>query len=251
MLAEERFALILEALEKRRSVTVQELCEALGASESTIRRDLTILGRQGRLNKVHGGAVVAEHSVLADEPTMADKEMQAVEEKRAIAHAAAALISAQDFVYLDAGSTTLAVARALEGEALKAAYMTNGIAHARLLVQKGCRTYMPGGLIRPVTEAITGAAALASLTGYNFTKAFMGANGVSLNEGFTTPDPEEAAIKAAAVRRARESWFLVDDSKFGRVYPAVICELHGGAVLTNRCANAKYRQYTLVKECEV
>ena len=70
-----------------------------------------------------------------------------------------------------------------------------------------------GGLLRPETEAIIGAAALYSLQQYNFTKAFLGANGVALDAGFTTPDPEEAAVKAAVVRRAREAWFLVDDSE--------------------------------------
>ena len=59
---------------------------------------------------------------------------------------------------------------------------------------------------------------------------------------------EEAAVKAAVVRRAREAWFLVDDSKFARIYPAVIAELSGGAILTNHCPNPKYRQFTLVKE---
>ena len=238
MLAEERFAQILALMAEKRTATVQELCEALNASESTIRRDLNELDRLGKVNKVHG------------EPTMAAKESLAVAEKRAIANAAAALITAEDFVYLDAGSTTLALARAVSGPALDAAYVTNGVAHARLLAQKGCRVCLPGGLLRPQTEAIIGAAALQSLQQYNFTKAFMGANGVALDAGFTTPDPEEAAVKAAAVRRAREAWFLVDDSKFARVYPAVITELHGGAILTNRCPNPKYKQYTLVKETE-
>ena len=77
---------------------------------------------------------------------------------------------------------------------------------------------------------------------------FLGANGVALDAGFTTPDPEEAAVKAAVVRRAREAWFLVDDSRFARIYPAVIAELSGGAILTNHCPNPKYRQFTLVKE---
>ncbi len=72
----------------------------------------------------------------------------------------------------------------------------------------------------------------------------------ALNAGFTTHDPEEAAVKAAAVRRARETWYLVDDSKFGRVYPAVIGEIYSGAILTNRCPDPKYRQMTLVKETE-
>ena len=251
MLAEERFNLILEQLNRRRTVTVQELCEMLNTSESTIRRDLTELDRMGKLNKVHGGATLPDSRFLADEPTMEAKEAQAVEQKRSIAQAAAQLINADDFVFIDAGSTTLELVRALAGDALKASYVTNGVAHARVLAQKGCRVYLPGGLLRPQTEAIVGAATVSSIQQYNFTKAFMGANGVALEAGFTTPDPEEAAVKATAVHRARETWFLVDDAKFARVYPAVITELHSGAILTNRCPNPKYKQFTLVKETEV
>ena len=230
MLAEERFALILNLLAEKRTATVQELCEALNASESTIRRDLTELARQGRLNKVHGGATLPDGQFLADEPTMAAKEALAVGQKRSIAQAAADLIRAEDFIYIDAGTTTLAMVRALSGPALEAHYVTNGIAHARLLAQKSCHVCVPGGLLRPRAEAVIGAAALDS--------------------GFTTPDPEEAAVKAVAVRRARETWYLVDDSKFGRVYPAVIGEIYSGAILTNRCPDPKYRQLTLVKETE-
>ena len=251
MLAEERFSLILDLLARQRTATVQELCEALSASESTIRRDLNELGKQGKLNKVHGGATLPDSRFQAEEPTMQAKETLAVPQKRAIAAAAAALIHAEDFVFIDAGSTTLELVRALEGEALQANYVTNGVAHARTLAQKGCRVFLPGGLLRPQTEAIIGAAALTAIQQYNFTKAFMGANGVALDSGFTTPDPEEAAVKAAALHRARETWFLVDDTKFAQVYPAGICDLHSGAILTNRCPNPKYRQYTLIKETEV
>ena len=209
MLAEERFGQILNLLSKQRTATVQELCEALGTSESTIRRDLTELDRLGKLNKVHGGATLPDSRFQAEEPTMQAKETLAVPQKRAIAAAAAALIHA------------------------------------------GCRVFLPGGLLRPQTEAIVGAAAVSSLQQYNFTKAFMGANGVALEAGFTTPDPEEAAVKATVVHRARESWFLVDDAKFARICPAVIADLHSGAILTNRCPNPKYKQYTLVKETEL
>lgn len=250
MLAEERYALILDLLAEKHTASVQELCEELNTSESTIRRDLTELAHMGKLSKVHGGAVLPSSQFLADEPTMAAKEELNVAQKRSIAQAAAQLITAQDFVFIDAGSTTLALARAISGPALEAGYVTNGVAHARLLVQKGCRVCLPGGLLRPQTEAIIGAAALASLEQYNFTKAFMGANGVALEAGFTTPDPEEAAVKSAAVQRAREAWFLVDDSKFARIYPAVVAPLSGGAILTNRCPNPKYKQFTLVKETQ-
>ena len=66
MLAEERFSLIMEQLDRKRTVTVQELCEALNTSESTIRRDLTELDRLGKLNKVHGGATLPDSRFLAD-----------------------------------------------------------------------------------------------------------------------------------------------------------------------------------------
>ena len=188
MLAEERFSLIMEQLDRKRTVTVQELCEALNTSESTIRRDLTELDRQGKLNKVHGGATLPDSRFLADEPTMEAKETLAVEQKRSIAQAAAQLINANDFVFIDAGSTTLELVRALTGDALKASYLTNGVAHARALAQKGCRVYLPGGLLRPQTEAIVGAPTVSIIQQYNFTKAFMGANGVALEAGFTTPD---------------------------------------------------------------
>ena len=184
---------------------------------------------------MHGGATLPDSPFRTDEPTMAAKEELAVSQKQSIAQAAAELILPEDFIYLDAGSSTLALARALSGPALNASYVTNGVAHARLLAQKGCRVFLPGGLLRPQTEAIIGAAALTAIQQYNFTKAFMGANGV----------------KAAAIHRARETWFLVDDTKFAQVYPAVICDLHSGAILTNRCSNPKYRQYTLIKETEV
>lgn len=251
MLAEERLAKILDLLTEKRSATVQELCEALNASESTVRRDLTELDRLGKLNKVHGGATLPDSQFLADELTMDVKQALAIAEKRDIARAAAMLIRPQDFIYIDAGTTTLALVQALSGSALEAHYVTNGIAHARLLAQKGCKVFVPGGMLRPNTEAIVGAAAVASLQAYNFTKAFLGANGVDLQAGFTTPDPEEAAVKATAVRHARESWFLVDSTKFARVYPAVITELQGGAILTDRCPAPQYAKVTLVKETEL
>ena len=136
MLAEERFSLILDLLARQRTATVQELCEALNASESTIRRDLNELDKQGKLNKVHGGATLPDSPFRTDEPTMAAKEELAVSQKQSIAQAAAELILPEDFIYLDAGSSTLALARALSGPALNASYVTNGVAHARLLAQK-------------------------------------------------------------------------------------------------------------------
>lgn len=81
MLAEERLSRIMKLLSQQRTATVQELCEALDASESTIRRDLNELDRMGKVNKVHGGATLPDSQFLADEPTMATKETLAVVQK--------------------------------------------------------------------------------------------------------------------------------------------------------------------------
>ncbi len=79
----------------------------------------------------------------------------------------------------------------------------------------------------------------------------MGANGVALDAGFTTPDPEEAAVKAAAVHRAREPGSLWMTPSLPHLPGGHRRPAQGGAILTNRCPNPKYKQFTLVKETEV
>lgn len=117
MLAEERFSLILDLLAAAAHRHRTGVVRALNASESTIRRDLNELDKQGKLNKVHGGATLPDSPFRTDEPTMAAKEELAVSQKQSIAQAAAELILPEDFIYLDAGSSTLALARALSGPA--------------------------------------------------------------------------------------------------------------------------------------
>ena len=149
MLAEERFSLILDLLARQRTATVQELCEALNASESTIRRDLNELDKQGKLNKVHGGATLPDSPFRTDEPPWPPRKSWPSVRKQSIAQAAAELILPEDFIYLDAGSSTLALVRALNGPALNASYVTNGVAHARLLAQKAAGCSCPAGCCGP------------------------------------------------------------------------------------------------------
>ena len=251
MISETRHRLILETLQQRGTVTAQELAELLRTSISTIRRDLLALDGQGLLTKVHGGAAMREVRLSSAELDMLTKEGMNTAQKQAIARTAAAMIKAEDFVFIDAGSTTLQLIHALTGEALKAVYVTNGLAHTRILTQKGCSVYVPGGRVRQRTEAVVGATALAGLNCYNFTKAFLGVNGISPDRGFTTPGIDEREIKAAVVRQARETWFLADDSKFDRVYSAGICPIRSANILTNRLPNESYRTLTNIKEAEL
>lgn len=251
-MTENRYQLILEILERQRSATVQQLAEQTGASESTIRRDLATLDSQGQLKKVHGGAtlVIQQPRPYLAEADMITKENLYMQEKERIGTCAAALIRKDDVIYIDAGSTTLQLANAISGDALEATYVTNGLAHTRVLARKGCTVYVPSGRIKPTTEAIIGTAVLSSLRRYNFTKAFVGANGISIKRGFTTPGMEEAELKAAAIESAYECWIIADHSKFEKIYAAGFCSLNKAAIITDCLPDQTYRDYTTVREAD-
>ena len=85
---------------------------------------------------------------------------------------------------------------------------------------------MAGGLLKPGTQALVGAAARESIGRYNFTKAFIGTNGISLGHGYTTPDIEEAFIKSLAIDHSYVSYVLADSSKFDLVKANHFAELH-------------------------
>ena len=100
MLTEQRFERILERLKVKKSITVAEITEDLGISESTARRDITALDKAGKLTKVFGGAVAAEHTYEMKEPTVAQKVNVRKEEKIKIAQYAADMIGDNDFLLL-------------------------------------------------------------------------------------------------------------------------------------------------------
>lgn len=242
MLTEERFSEILRLIEERKAVTVTELTKLLGASESTIRRDLNVLHERGLLNKVHGGATalqdISDIYSSAEEP-MSEKRMQNRQEKIRIAQYAAALIRPGDFVYLDAGSTTDTLIDYLPDT--KAIFVTNALAHAQRLVQRGFTTYILGGQFKLATEAIVGSEALSSLQKYNFTKGFFGANGVSPVAGFSTPDINEAMVKTKAMSRCRERFVLSDSSKFNKISSITFEEFEHATVITTLLSDSNYR----------
>lgn len=245
MLAQERFEKILELLRVEQSVTVTELTEKLNISESTIRRDLTALDQQGLLIKVYGGATAVK-SVLAREEAVAQKSGKNLKEKQEIAKYASSCILPGDFVYIDAGTTTELMVDFLGKKDVT--YVTNGISHARKLMNKGSRVFLLGGEIKAVTEAIIGEDALEDLEKYNFTKGFFGTNGVDQMSGFTTPDLKEAAVKRKAAEHCSQIFVLADHSKFDQVSPVKFADLKDAVVITDQLENKKYQKLTTIKE---
>ena len=241
MLAEQRARAILQQLSQHQTVSVTELCRTTGASEATIRRDLNALADRGKLVKIHGGATTLEEEFLAREPDPATKQSYAREKER-IARYAASLVGEDDVVFLDTGTTVLHMAQYLKDST--ALFVTSSIDLAGMLSAFERQVYVLGGMLKPGTVDIVGAEALDALRRYNFTKAFLGTSGVSVNQGFTTPDPEAAALKILAASRAKSVYMLADSSKFDRITAAAILPLDGVEIITDKLPDRKYLDST-------
>lgn len=247
MLTEERYSVILEQVRKNKSVKLLELCEQLGASESTVRRDLTSLDKKGLLKKVHGGAISIDDSnfSLVEHDVEAKSKMFA-EEKIAIASFAASLIDDGDFVFIDAGTTTEKMLDFLPDK--NVTFVTNAFVHAKKIAQKGFKVYIPAGEIKATTEAIVGAECVRSLQNYNFTKSFIGANGISQSGGISTPDRNEASVKSVVVQNSQTAYVLADHSKFAQITSVAFAQLEQVKIITDKLDDTRYLAKTRIKE---
>lgn len=229
MLTTERHQLIIKTVKNNQTAKIKQLVETTGASESTIRRDLDHLEQQGVLRRVHGGA--AFKSSASEEPTMGEKLTKYHKEKQHIAKYAASLVQDGDCIFIDAGSTTFEMVPFLKQKDI--IVVTNGLTHLDALSHHQIKTYVLGGLVKHRTGAVVGAGAIQNLRQYRFDQCFMGANGVSLQSGFTTPDPEEAVIKKTTLHLSQKRYVLVDQSKFGAVAFTHIADLNEAEILTD------------------
>ena len=159
MLTERRQEEIVRLVYERESITVAELKEILNTSESTIRRDIITLDKEGRLTKVFGGAIALHPAQIVNkELSMVQKQELQTTEKQAIARYAASLIEPDDCVYLDAGTTTGWMIEYIRQE--KATYITNALSHAKRLADKGFNVILIGGEPKSSTDAIVGGEAV-------------------------------------------------------------------------------------------
>ena len=250
MLQEERLQIIVDTVNRDSAVRISELAEMLHVSESTVRRDIELLDSSGKVNRVFGGAVSVSPDmskrVIAREKGMAEKTVMNVQEKDAIARYAATLIEDDDFVFIDAGSTTYLMTDHLTNR--NATYVTNGIRHVLRLAERGFKAYILPGQAKYLTEVIFGALACESMKHYEFTKSFIGTNGIDPDRGMTTPDLEEAMVKSEALKCAEQAYVLADSSKFGSVSAVSFAALDEAVIVTDHCPDEQIKEYADIRE---
>ncbi|CUU47258.1 DeoR/GlpR family DNA-binding transcription regulator [Clostridium beijerinckii] len=235
MFTEERFNIILQELKVKGIVSVTDLVKLLDASESTVRRDLNTLDSEGLLKKIHGGAIAIGESTSKHDYKVNVRQSLNVDEKSEIAKHAAALIEDGDMLYLDAGTTTEILIDFIEANEI--IVVTNGIVHAKKLLERGFKTFIVGGEVKAITEAIVGSTVVEDLKKYNFSKGFFGVNGVSNESGYTTPDMNEAMVKAQAMKMCRESYVLADQSKLEKVSFITFGAIADSTLITTKIDN--------------
>lgn len=212
-LAEARWRKLRLLLRERGILRVEELASELAVSPATVRRDLAALESGGELRRIHGGAVLVEGR--DDEPLFDDKASMSAPEKQRIAEAALKLIRPRDIVYLDGGSTVLALARLLVTHT-QLTVVTNSLRVAQVFSSGGPRMILTGGECRLLSQTFVGPLTRAVLEQMHLDVAFMGTIGVSAAQGLTTTDPAEAFTKEQALARAARAVLLADSTKFGK-----------------------------------
>lgn len=192
-------------------VSVREMAALLGVSEETVRRDLELLADRGIVERTHGGAV---SPAWAAERSFAEQVRLHAAAKASMADLVFEAIAGVHRLVLDAGSSCGALAARLR-EMTDLEVVTNNVPAATTLsAAPGVRVLLVGGRLRQPTLSLVGDWATERLIAYQAEVAVLGVNGLTAAHGLFTPTPEEAAVKRAMTRAAREVWVLADASKF-------------------------------------
>ncbi len=209
MLAAERQSIIMEQIEKQGSVQVDELAQALNVSAMTIRRDLTKLEKDMKIERCHGGAVAKQ------EMSYADKQTCNQDAKRRLAQLCLPLVQAGSSVFLDAGTTTYEIARLIK-DIPGILIVTNDLEIAQLLKNSQAELFICGGNVQKTTGSMFGYYAVQMLADFKFDTGFFGA--ASINDDFEvlTPTSEKMWVKRQTPKQCTRSYLVADESKFGR-----------------------------------
>ncbi|MFJ5697464.1 DeoR/GlpR family DNA-binding transcription regulator [Arthrobacter sp. NPDC093139] len=227
MFAEERQQQIAGLVAASGRASVTDLAERFRITTETVRRDLAALESAGTVRRVHGGAVSADRFSTTEESIL-ERTIQRQEQKLRIAEAALAFLpqGPSSSIVLDAGSTTEVLADLLSRRSTGTAASKGAdrdqelvvITHAvpiaaKLASTPGIALQILGGRVRGLTKAAVGQATVDAAHKLRPDIAFVGTNGIHASFGLSTPDPEEAAVKAAFVHSARRIVVLADSSK--------------------------------------
>ena len=219
----ERQTAITDMVRQQERVSVDALAVMFDTSPETIRRDLAALARHGKIQKVHGGAVLPR---TAAEGPFAHRMRHNVAAKRKIAGLARQLVEPGQTLLVDTGSTTLVFAEELV-TLDDLTVITNSAEIARVLSDGNSthQVFLLGGAYHGDNRQTCGAMALEQLACFYGDVAFLTVGGLDPTAGASDFNSQEAEMARAMTRRAGNTILLADHSKFGCSAPFAVCGL--------------------------
>src|SRR5438067_2954658 len=216
----ERQQQIEHLIKERRQVRVVELSKHFGVSEPTIRRDLQKLEEMGRVRRAHGGAIAAEQAT--PELPIMQRIVECAEEKRRIGQAAAQLVQDGETIFLGSGTTTLEVARHLDGKK-NVTVITNALTIANQLAGNANVTLViTGGVLRHSELSMIGHIVEQTLKELRADKVIISMRAIDIEEGLTNADLLETMTDRVILQFAREVIVVADHTKFGKIAAGIV-----------------------------
>ncbi len=250
MLTTERQLEILSILNKKKAVTVSQLCAALYVSAATIRRDLVQLERAGLLRRSHGGAILVEGGNR--ELSVLTRSREHVQAKNRIAQLAALYIKNGNTLFLDSSSSVACIIPYLAAFR-EISVITNGL-HCALSLSEttNCHVYLPAGQVISRTNSLVGSETLESILHFNADVAVVSCSGISQIGGITEASVEQSRIKQAMLRQAKTKILLCDNSKFNQIYFSRTCGVEDfDYLICEEDPGAAWRAYLAPLPCEL
>jgi len=222
--------------------TIQTLSEAVGASLATIRRDLQALDDEGAIDRVHGGARIAEGSSV--EVAFQERAKHNLAAKRALAAAAYELLVPHTTVFLDAGTTVLQLARLIRVNPLPLRIFTNGLPVAQeFLNVPNLHVSLLGGQLRSENASLVGPQAEAMLDTLWFDQLFLGVSAIGDDGAIYSVDSAEASLNAHMLPRSAQRFIVADSSKFGTMATYRVAPLDSASrVITDSNLSSEWRR---------
>ncbi len=202
---------IIEArLARGQEIVASVIAQEFDISEDAVRRDLRALAAEGKCRRVYGGAL----PLVTPSRPISERIGKASERKMALARVAAGTVAAGELLFLDCGSTNLAIAALLPGDR-KLTVATNSIDIAAAIMKRGdIPLILIGGLIDPVVGGSVDASAVARLDELNIDRCFVGACAVSAETGMSVQEHSDALFKRKLMTRSAINIVLATSEKF-------------------------------------
>jgi DeoR/GlpR family transcriptional regulator of sugar metabolism len=219
----ERQNAILQFVERQQRVSISQICSRFSISVATARRDLETLEGDGKLERIHGGAVAIRNA--PPEPPLSLRAVAQADEKRRIGSRAAQLIEAGETVFLGSGTTVVEVAYHLRSHT-RLNVITNSLLVINTLVGiEGITLIGLGGVLRASEMSFIGHLTEQGLTEFRVDKVVMGIRALDVHEGLTNDYLPETQTDRAILKASRQVILVADHTKCGRVAPIFLAPI--------------------------